>query len=213
MGIITLDLPIIGNPNATEDPKIRANFVTLQTAFNGNIDTANIADNAITLPKMADASVGSIELVDSNVTSAKLADSAVTSRKFAPTVISIAGSDPSGVGPVRDLVNSTINFTTNVVSTLLIIGTCGVTVATAGGALNVRVFPRLDGVTDPPVNDQVFGGLGGPLAGSHTFWMPIVHTFTGITAAAHNVRLRASGTDVATCSTYAFHYYGLIFAQ
>jgi hypothetical protein len=42
MGLVTLDLPIIGQPNTGEDVKVRNNFQTLQNTINGNIDTPNL---------------------------------------------------------------------------------------------------------------------------------------------------------------------------
>src|SRR3954469_24553634 len=43
MGVITLDLPLVGQPNTTEDVKVRNNFQTLQNTINGNIDASNLS--------------------------------------------------------------------------------------------------------------------------------------------------------------------------
>jgi hypothetical protein len=43
MGVITLDLPVVGQPNTTEDVKVRNNFQTLQNTINGNIDASNLS--------------------------------------------------------------------------------------------------------------------------------------------------------------------------
>lgn len=48
MATVSLDLPIVGNNNSTEDPKIRSNFSAIQTAVNGNLNADNI------LPTVAD---------------------------------------------------------------------------------------------------------------------------------------------------------------
>lgn len=42
MGLVTLDLPVVGQPNTSEDIKVRNNFQTLQNTINGNIDTPNL---------------------------------------------------------------------------------------------------------------------------------------------------------------------------
>lgn len=42
MGTIALSIPQVGQPNATEAPKIAADLTTLQTVINGNVDTANL---------------------------------------------------------------------------------------------------------------------------------------------------------------------------
>jgi hypothetical protein len=42
MGTISLQNPVIGQPDTTEDVKVQNNFTTLQTVINGNIDTNNL---------------------------------------------------------------------------------------------------------------------------------------------------------------------------
>lgn len=42
MGLLSLTLPTIGQPNSTEDPDIRNNFNLIQTEFNGNIEETNL---------------------------------------------------------------------------------------------------------------------------------------------------------------------------
>ena len=63
------------------------------------VDTAELADNAVTLAKMADDSVGTTELIDSAVQTAKLQDAAVTTVKIADaagsgTGVTLAKLDP-----------------------------------------------------------------------------------------------------------------------
>jgi hypothetical protein len=43
MATISLQIPAVGNPNTTEDPKIASNFTVLETLLNGNLDTENLA--------------------------------------------------------------------------------------------------------------------------------------------------------------------------
>ncbi len=73
MGEISLQSPIVGLPNSTEDPKITSDFNTLQTLLNGNVDTANLNDAAGVLVTQLDAkarglvvspTAGSATLVD-----------------------------------------------------------------------------------------------------------------------------------------------------
>ncbi|SRR6266487_813148 len=42
MALINLTLPVIGQPNATEDPKTLTALTTIQTGINGNIDETNM---------------------------------------------------------------------------------------------------------------------------------------------------------------------------
>ena len=57
MSQLNLNLPIIGDPNATEDPKVRTALSDIQTVVN-SLDNANIASNAgINGSKLLDASI------------------------------------------------------------------------------------------------------------------------------------------------------------
>ena len=47
MGQISLETPVTGQPDLTEDPKIAANFQTLQTVINGNLDRSNISPSVV----------------------------------------------------------------------------------------------------------------------------------------------------------------------
>lgn len=85
MGLISITLPTIGDPNTTEDVDVRNALSTIQTVINGNIDSANIAANA----------VGTSQLAALGVTSAKLAAGAVISGK-----ININGNTRWAVGNV-----------------------------------------------------------------------------------------------------------------
>jgi hypothetical protein len=68
--------------------KLNANFSALGTAVtaleaNGSVSTARLADNAVTIDKMADGAVGTSEVVNSAIVNSKLADFSVTSVKIA----------------------------------------------------------------------------------------------------------------------------------
>lgn len=47
MGQIALQIPTVGQPNATEDPKIASDFTTIQNVINGNIDHGNLATGVV----------------------------------------------------------------------------------------------------------------------------------------------------------------------
>lgn len=54
MGTISLQVPVSGQPNSTEDPKIASDMTTIQTVINGNIDTNNVSPTAgITATQLA----------------------------------------------------------------------------------------------------------------------------------------------------------------
>lgn len=45
MGLISLSIPQVGQPNATEDAKIASNFVLLQRKINGGLDVDNLSSS------------------------------------------------------------------------------------------------------------------------------------------------------------------------
>lgn len=83
---INIQVPVAGQPNSTEDPKIAANFAAL-AAWLGNpgIQAADLAAGAITTAKLADSTGGS-----DGVTTAKIADLAVSTAKIANTAVTTA---------------------------------------------------------------------------------------------------------------------------
>lgn len=64
MGIISPSLPVTGSPNSTEDPKVLGALTAILGVLNGNVDSANLADNAVGAAEIAPDSVGASELVD-----------------------------------------------------------------------------------------------------------------------------------------------------
>lgn len=71
MGLIVLQAPQAGLPNATEDPKITADMVTLQTLLNGNMDTNNLSPSAaITVGQMAAGATRFVPIVVNSATNA-----------------------------------------------------------------------------------------------------------------------------------------------
>jgi hypothetical protein len=72
MALINPQVPVIGQPNSTEEPKITSAINTITTAVNGNLDNANIKTGA---------NINGSKLLDGSVTAAQLANDAVTSDK------------------------------------------------------------------------------------------------------------------------------------
>jgi hypothetical protein len=75
MGNINVTLPTIGQPRGAEEVDLRAALATLVGEFNGNIDAANLAPDAVGATELQAASVGASELQtnsigDSHVTAA-----------------------------------------------------------------------------------------------------------------------------------------------
>lgn len=100
MAQVNPDIPVIGNPVATEDPKVKNALEAIVNALNA-IDNANIASNAdINGAKLLAGSVNTTQLADAAITAAKIAPGAVSQSGTAAPVASIlqfAGSTaPSG---------------------------------------------------------------------------------------------------------------------
>lgn len=55
MGHVNPIMPVVGQPHASEDPKIRNALIALRNVINGNIDQDNLADGAVTSDKLAGA--------------------------------------------------------------------------------------------------------------------------------------------------------------
>jgi hypothetical protein len=120
MAEISPQIPEIGQPNNTEDPKIVNALTTITDEINGNLDNDNIASganingskllaasvdttqlaaSAVETAKIADSNVTTAKIADSNVTTAKIADDAVTSAKLNMSYTSAEmGSDSSLIG-------------------------------------------------------------------------------------------------------------------
>ena len=76
--------------NAITLAKMADDSVGADELMDSSVGTAALATNAVTLAKMADSSVGTSELVDTSVTNAKLATDAVTNAKVANDAINTA---------------------------------------------------------------------------------------------------------------------------
>lgn len=107
MAQVSVNYPVVGQANSTEDPKVVAALQALVTAINAlddaniasganinatkllnsSIETGKLADNAVTTAKIADSQVTSAKIVDGTIATADLADSAVTSAKIADGTI------------------------------------------------------------------------------------------------------------------------------
>ncbi len=86
MGIISK--PNTHAPNTViSSSKLNANEDTVYNAFNGNIEAANLATDAVVTAKIADSNVTTAKIADLNVTTGKLAADAVTNAKLADASI------------------------------------------------------------------------------------------------------------------------------
>jgi hypothetical protein len=81
MGIIVKPYNFAASTPAVAS-QVNANFDVIYNAFNGNIDSNNLASNSVVTSKIADNNVTTAKINDSAVTTAKINDSAVTTAKI-----------------------------------------------------------------------------------------------------------------------------------
>jgi len=86
---VTITDLVLGNPNSTEDVKIKNNFTNIKAWIsNPALGSSDINDNAVTSAKLADSAVNTAEIAALAVTDSKLAVGAVTADKIASNVVS-----------------------------------------------------------------------------------------------------------------------------
>jgi len=70
--------------------QVNANFDVIYNAFNGNIDSNNLATNSVVTSKIADNNVTTAKINDAAVTTAKINNLAVTTDKIADSTVTFA---------------------------------------------------------------------------------------------------------------------------
>jgi hypothetical protein len=92
LGLLSITLPTLGDPNSTEDVDLRNALSLIQTLLNGNIDSANITDGSIQigdlLPKIVygvvNGSTGAILIAGSGGWSSSRAAAGQYTVTFSP---------------------------------------------------------------------------------------------------------------------------------
>jgi hypothetical protein len=121
MAQVSVNYPVIGQPNSTEDPKVLAAFQALVTAING-LDNANIASNAnINASKLLDGSIAAAKLAtdavetakikDGNVTTAKIGDSQITTAKIGDSQVTTDKINDGAVTEAKIAASTTVAAT------------------------------------------------------------------------------------------------------
>ncbi len=87
MATVTLPHTFAANALA-QASQVNANFSSITTEMNGNLDGANIANDSITAAKIVGGAVTTAKIQDDAISTAKIQDAAVTDDKFAPLTIS-----------------------------------------------------------------------------------------------------------------------------
>lgn len=183
---ITIQVPTLGSPNSTEDPKIAANFSALQAWFNSpGITTSDLATGAVTTAKIGDSQVTTAKIANSTgstdgVTTSKIATSAVTTAKIADstTVFDGVTADKLATASVsrsKIRVFTVPSYVTTLPATITGSGTfsTGATTITFGGT------------SSTPVAGQAVSGTGIPsdtvitsVSGSSGSWSLVLNRAT-----------------------------------
>jgi hypothetical protein len=90
---INPNIPIIGNPVATEDPKVKTALEDIVDEINGKLDNTNIAAAGVANingAKLLDASVAAAKLTTDSVETAKIVNDAVTNDKIGDDAVDTA---------------------------------------------------------------------------------------------------------------------------
>lgn len=84
MGTISPSIPTVGEPNSTEDPKVRSALIDIRDEINGQLDNDNIAAAAgISGTKLADNTVTGAKIsATANIDGTKLTDTTIPSSKL-----------------------------------------------------------------------------------------------------------------------------------
>jgi dihydroxyacetone kinase DhaKLM complex PTS-EIIA-like component DhaM len=205
MGTINPQVPTVGQPNSTEDPKIASAITTIRDAINGELDDDNIAASAdINGSKLLNASVATAKIADDAVTAAKIATGVVGSTELAAlsvlsgkiplTFQSNKGSDSTTAGAaVRSSVASVLPGTYLVVAQVATDGIgYGFSIGYSGGAATITQPTSPFDVTHPLV------GTSGNYVSGLQVGQAVVTTTTTIELTA----TRFTGTQVG--SLYIF---------
>lgn len=95
MGTTSYNIPQVGSPHSTEDPKVRAALATIKTLLNGNIDSDNIKDANVTVNKLSAALAASLGLNNTGNTGRGTATVATSQSTSSPTLVDLSTVGPS----------------------------------------------------------------------------------------------------------------------
>lgn len=194
--------------------QVNANFDVIYNAFNGNIDSNNLATNSVVTSKIADNNVTTAKINDSAVTTAKINNLAVTTDKIADSAVGV-----SRLAAVEstDLFNGTSitastwtdfkgnqNFTVdNANSTILVSINGRASMGAAAGAagnLSSRIVIDSAGT---PITRSIGGG--GASATSSNYFNPFQSggfvIITGLSAGTHTIKTQVYAS-FASCVLY-----------
>lgn len=179
MGQIDPDIPVLGQPTTSEDPKIQNALLTIRNEINGELDNTNIRVGAdIDGAKIADGTITGQQIsTGANMDGSGLADDTVTAAKLNLTNDNeVLASDSAAIGASETTVLQTSNMEAGTYLALCS-GTVQVTnnevavVRLMGIGFELNKARILVSTTDPLVDSEVPFSLHwiGGFAGGYPF--------------------------------------------
>jgi hypothetical protein len=141
-GVIGGNLSVTGalNASGTNLTNLNASNITAGTLDNGRlglIPTANIADGAVTAPKISDSTIETSKIADNAVNNAKIANGAVTAPKIADNSITTAKIADNAVTGVKIGGGQVVKNLNGLTDNVTLAAGANVTITPSGNTLTV----------------------------------------------------------------------------
>lgn len=95
MGLVYPDLPTVGSPNSTEQPKVRQSLIDLRDTINGAIAAANLASDSVTTAKILDDAVTAAKIADNAIVQANMSDDSVGAGEIIADSVGVSELNPA----------------------------------------------------------------------------------------------------------------------
>ena len=198
---ININVPQLGQPNSTEDPKIAANFTAIANWIaSPQLAAADLAANSVTSTQIQDGSVGNAELATGAVTTTRIADSTgasdgVTSAKLATSAVSTDKLADSAVSGSKIRVFTRPQLVTAVPQTQN--GTGGAIASVGATTITNLTFSNASTVGAPQVGQAVTVTTSGTYLSSDTVITAVSGSGTGPYTLTLNRPTVGSGSSLA----------------
>ena len=201
----TLTSPVI-NTATIANPTLTTDSVFEYTAANGiTIDGLNLKDGALN----TNNSVVTANITDLAITSGKIANAAITTKQITATGL-IQGVQGIAQSPantaVTDVASSSVTFTLDINSTLLITFGCD-TQLNNGASRVASLLLNIDGTSVSTISNT----MGSTGVDQHIY--SVKQYKTNLTSGSHTIKLRGQASTASTVALNDIFWYALVFAQ
>ena len=143
MGQISLQIPQVGQPDSTEDPKVASDLTTIQTVINGNLDATNLSATlaqSATVNQAAQTVKGAVNIAGSQSTTSTAYTTLATPDQVTGIVLPANGLLVVGYKALMSVAGTDIGFVGLFLN--------GVQVTTGGSGAPAAVESSVDGSTN-----------------------------------------------------------------